>query len=60
VWEREATATAPTGWQKWVSDALVASSSILDIIKAGGVDVPPAVSLALAALAALLPMLGGS
>ena len=60
VWEREATATAPTGWAKWVGDALTASSSILSIIKAGGVDVPPAVSLALAALAALLPMLGGS
>jgi hypothetical protein len=60
IWQREATTLAPTGWAKWVADALRASASILDAVKASGVDVPPAISLALAALAALLPALGGS
>ena len=59
VWEREATTSTPTGWQKWVSDALAASADILRIIKAAGVDVPPAVALALSGLQLLLPLLGG-
>ena len=60
VWEREATpGHPPTGWQKWVSDALAASADVLAIVKAAGVEVPSFVSLALAGLVSLLPLLGG-
>lgn len=58
VWEREA-GDAPAGWQKWIDDALTASSDVIDLLKACGVDVPIAVVGALAALQALLPLLGG-
>lgn len=60
VWEREARpGHPPTGWAKWVVDALRASASVIDIIKAAGVVVPPEVTAALSALALLLPLLGG-
>lgn len=59
VWEREATRTAPTGWAKWVADALTAAASVAGIIKASGVDIPPLVLVVITTLQALLPALGG-
>jgi len=53
VWEREATRDAPTGWSKWVTDALRASARIVVIVKAAGVPIPAALHTALALLAGL-------
>ena len=53
VCEREATRDAPTGWTKWLSDALSAAARLVTILKAAGVPVPPAVQGALLALGLL-------
>jgi hypothetical protein len=60
IWEREATASSPTGWAKWVQDALAASAQIITVIKAAGVDIPPAVGMAIGGLQLLLPFLSGA
>lgn len=60
IWEREATASTPTGWAKWVSDALAASAQVVAVIKAAGVDIPPAVGMAIGGLQLLLPLLLGA
>jgi hypothetical protein len=43
-----------------VQDALAASAQIITVIKAAGVDIPPAVGMAIGGLQLLLPFLSGA
>jgi len=59
IWEREGDADdAPTGWGKWVGDALRGLAIVIDVLKAAGVDLPPQLLLAAGALDALAPAIG--
>jgi hypothetical protein len=59
IWEREGDPdTTPTGWGKWVGDALRGLAIVIDVLKAAGVSLPPQLLLAAGALDALAPAIG--
>jgi hypothetical protein len=58
IWE-DARDENPVGWGKWVMNALRGLGALLDLIKASGVPVPLALSMALASASGLLSILDG-
>ena len=59
VWQGVASPAPPTGWTKWIDDALRGAAAIMDILKAAGVPIPATITAAVLAIQALLPQLVG-
>lgn len=58
IWEEEG--ERPSGWQKWIGRIPEATSAVINIIKSCGVNMPPAVNVAMIALHMLVSLAGGT
>jgi len=54
MWEAEASDSAPLGWWKWAGAAARGFALVLDLLKRAGLPVPAALSMAAAAIAAMV------